>query len=121
MSNRSKIRVISIALLCFAAGSVLAGPPGPPGFGPAQNIERLTTLLDLDEGQKVAVQKVLEEQQAEMKALFESNKTSETRPTREEMRTQHEQMQKELQEKLQGILSDTQMKKFEALTERPGF
>ena len=74
----------------------------------------------MDEGQKEAVQKVLEEQQAQMKTLFESNKTSETRPTREEMRAQHEERRKELQEKMQGILSDTQMKKFEALTERPG-
>lgn len=119
MNNRSKIRVIPIALLCFAAGSALAAPPGPPPFGAEQNIERLTILLDLDEGQKEAVQKVLEDEQTEMKALFEANKTSETRPTREEMRAQHEERRKELQEKMQGILSDTQMKKYEALTERP--
>jgi len=125
-----KIRVISTALLCLIAGSVLADPPGPPAGAPEHNIERLTTLLDLDAGQKVAVQKVLDEQHEQMKALRQqarpADKSSETRPTREEMqarreqmRTQHEQMRKETQEKLRGILSDTQMKKFEALTDHP--
>jgi hypothetical protein len=35
------------------------------------------------------------------------------------MHASREQMQKETKEKMQGILSDTQMKKFEALTDRP--
>jgi hypothetical protein len=35
------------------------------------------------------------------------------------MRAHHEQMQKETVEKLRPILSDTQLKKFEVLTDRP--
>lgn len=110
-----KLRVITTALLCLVAGMAMAQPPGPPGL----DIERLTTLLDLDAGQKVAVQKVLDEQRAQMDALRAEAKASQERPSREKMRATHEQMHKEITEKMRGILSDTQMKKFEALTERP--
>lgn len=123
MKNRSKIGMISTALLCLAAGSVFAGPPGPPPGGAERHIERLAILLDLDAGQKVAVQKVMEERREQIKALRQharsSDKTTDARPTREQRLAQHEQMRKETQEKLRGILSDTQMKKFEVLTERP--
>jgi Spy/CpxP family protein refolding chaperone len=111
-----KLRVITTALLCLTAGMAIAQPPGPHR-GP--DIERLTILLDLDAGQKVAVQKVLDEQRAQMQALRQQAKTSQERPTREQMHASREQMQKETKEKMQGILSDTQMKKFEALTDRP--
>lgn len=111
-----KLRVISTALLCLTAGMALAQPPGPPR-GP--DIERLTILLDLDAGQKVAVQKVFDEQRTQMQTLRQQAKTSEERPTREQMHEHREQMHKETTEKLRGILSDTQMKKFEALTDGP--
>jgi Spy/CpxP family protein refolding chaperone len=111
-----KLRVITTALLCLTAGMAMAQPPGPP---PGPDIERLTILLDLDAGQKVAVQKVFDEQRAEMQALRQQTKTSQERPDREQMRASREQMHKETKEKLRGILSDTQMKKFEALTDRP--
>lgn len=107
-----KLRVISAALLWLAASMALAQPPG-------LDIERLTTLLDLDAGQKVAVQKVLDEQRTQMEALRKEAKSSQERPTREQMQETREQMQKETTEKLRGILSDTQMQKFEALTARP--
>lgn len=110
-----KLRVITAALLCLTAGMAMAQPPGPAGF----DIERLTTLLDLDTNQKAAVQAVLDEQRTQMQTFREQAKTSEERPTREQMRTQREQMQNEMKEKLRGILSDTQMTKFEALTARP--
>ena len=110
-----KLRVISMALLCLSAGMALAQPPGPRG----PDIERLTTLLDLDAGQKVSVQKVLEEQHAQMKSFREKAEASQERPTREEMHSQFEELRKETTEKMRGILSDTQMKKYEALTDRP--
>lgn len=113
-----KIRVIATALMCVAAGSALAEPPGPPPGGPG-NLDRMAVLLDLDAGQQVAVKKVFEEQREQMQALRQQAKASDTRPTREQMRARHEQMQKETKEKLRGVLSDTQMKKFEALTDRP--
>lgn len=116
-----KIRVISIALLCLAAASALAEPGGPPSGGPARSIEKLTILLDLDAGQKVAVQKVLDEQREQMVELRQQANTSEEHPTHEQMRAHHEQMQKETVEKMRPILSDTQLKKFAVLTEGPVF
>lgn len=111
-----KLRVISTALIFLTAGIALAEPPGPP---PGPDIDRLTTLLDLDAGQKVAVQKVLDEQRAQMQSFRQQAKTAEERPTREQMHAQHEQLRKDTTEKMRAILSDTQMKKFEALTDRP--
>lgn len=111
-----KLRVISTALIFLTAGIALAEPPGPP---PGPDMERLTILLDLDAGQKVAVQKVFDDQRQQMKALREKAKASGERPTREQMHAQREQMHKDTTEKMRGILSDVQMKKFEALTDHP--
>ena len=74
-------------------------------------------MLDLDEGQKVAVKQVFDEQASERKALWDKAKESQTRPSRDEMRAQHEKMRSETIEKLRPILSDQQMTKFQALTE----
>lgn len=115
-----KLRLIATALLCFAAGSVLAQPPGPRP-GAADRMDNLAILLDLDAGQKVAVQKVLEEQHESMKTMHEQAKTSQQRPTREQMREQHEKLQTTTVEKLRAILSDVQLQKYQALMDmRPG-
>ncbi|HEY4366201.1 MAG TPA: hypothetical protein VGN07_03135 [Steroidobacteraceae bacterium] len=113
-----KHRVITAAMLWLAAGIVLADPPAPPP-GAEHQIDRLVTLLDLDAGQKVAVQNVLTEQHQQMMAQWQQAKASGTRPNRQQMRAQHEQMQQATVEKLRPILSDVQLKKFEVLTERP--
>lgn len=112
-----KLRVISTALLFLAAGVALAQQP-PEEFE-RERLERLTTLLDLDEAQKEAVQKVLDEERAQMQTFRQQMKTAQERPTREQMQAQREQMQKETTEKMRGILSDTQMTKYEALADRP--
>ena len=83
-------------------------------------MERLAILLDLDAGQKTAVKQVFDEQAKERKQLWEKAKESQTRPSREEMHAQHEKMRQETIEKLRPILSDTQMTKFQALTDHPG-
>jgi hypothetical protein len=119
-----KHRVITAALLWLAAGIVLADPPAAPSGGAGayqtdRQIDRLVTLLDLDAGQKVAVQNVLEEQHKQMAAQWQQSKASGTRPTHEQMHTQREQMHQETIEKLRPILSDTQLKKFEVLSEHP--
>lgn len=116
------IRVISAAVLWLVAGSVLAEPPASPAPSAqdgASRIDRLGILLDLDEGQKVAVKKVFDEQFASRQALRKEAKESGTRPSREEMHAKHEQMRQEMVEKLRPILSDQQMTKFEALAEHP--
>lgn len=106
-----KHRVITAALLWLAAGITLAESPTAPQGG-EHRIDRLVILLDLDAGQKIAVQNVLEEQHQQMAARRQQSKSSGTRPTRE-------QMHKDTIEKLRPILSDTQLKKFEVLSERP--
>lgn len=114
-----KIRVISTALLLIAAGSALAGPQSSPPDSAAR-MDRLAILLDLDAGQKAAVQKVFEEQHAQREALRKAAKESSTRPTREQMQAHRERAQKDTIEKLRPILSDQQMTKFEALADHRG-
>lgn len=113
-----KTRTTVAALLLLAVSGAFADPPGPPHRG-AEGIDRIALLLDLDEGQKVAVKQVLDEQRQQRAELWQKAKESDARPTRDEMRTQHEKMRSETLEKLRPILSDVQLTKFEALTERP--
>ena len=113
-------RIPTVAALCLTAALAFAdnAPPAPPHEG--QGIERLALLLDLDAGQKVAVEKVLTEQRETMRA--ERKKAKEAgaeRPSREEMKAYFEAQHAAVIEKLTPILSDVQLKKFEALTDRP--
>lgn len=112
-------RITLAAIVLLAAGSTFAGQPDQPPGPRGPDIERLAVLLDLDEGQKVAVKGVLDEQSAQRAAAMKQARESGTRPSRDEMRARHEEMKKETVEKLRGILSDQQLTKFEALTDRP--
>lgn len=114
-----KTRTTFAAALLLIAGTALANPPGPAPDSAAR-LDRLAILLDLDEGQKAAVKQVFDEQAQERKERWQKAKESQTRPSREEMHAAREKMHKEMVEKLRPILSDTQMKKFEALHEGPG-
>jgi len=113
-------RIPTLAALCLTAtlafGQDTTPPAQPPG-GPG--IERLALLLDLDAGQQAAVQKVLAEQREQMKAERKQAHDSGTRPTREEMKAHFQAEHAAVVEKLRPILSDVQLKKFEALTDRP--
>lgn len=114
-----KLRVISLASLLLATGVALAAnAPAAPHSG-KDRMDRLALLLDLTEGQKGDVQKVLDEQFQQRREQFQQSKASGTRPSREEMRAQHEQMRKDTIAKLQPILSEQQMAKFQALTDHP--
>ena len=114
-----KTRITMAAIALLAAGTALAQPPGPPQGRGGPDIERLAVLLDLDEGQKAAVKQVFDEQAQQRKSEWEKAKESETRPTRDEMRAHREKMRQDTIEKLRPILSDTQLTKFQALTDRP--
>lgn len=109
-------RLLSAAVLCMAFGVAVA--QGPPRFEPpsqAEQMERLTVLLDLNEGQKVEVAKVLAEQREQMFAWRQQVMESGERPTREQMETQREQMRNATLDKLRPVLTDQQLQKFEAL------
>jgi hypothetical protein len=62
-----KIRHAVVGVICLSAVTAHAQAPSAPS-DPQQRIERLATLLDLDDSQKLAVQAVLEEQGAQMEA-----------------------------------------------------
>jgi hypothetical protein len=112
-------RLISLAALCMTASLAFAQttPPQPPREG--DRMERLALLLDLDAGQKAAVETILTEQRQEMQAQRQAAKQSGTRPTREEMKAKFEAEHAATIEKLRPVLNDVQLKKFEALTDHP--
>lgn len=107
------IRIVSVAALCLAFGTALA--QGPAHDRQAANLDRLAILLDLNEGQKADVAKVFAEQREEAMALRKQAKESGARPSREQMQAQREQLRNSTIDKLRPILTDQQLKKFEAL------
>jgi protein CpxP len=111
-----KSRVALIAAAMLASAVALAHPDhGPQG----PDMDRMATLLDLNDSQKAEVQKIFDEQHEKMKAQFEQAQSSGARPTREERARVHDEMKQDMNTKLQAVLSPEQMKKFEALMDRP--
>jgi Spy/CpxP family protein refolding chaperone len=111
-----KSRVALIAAAMLASAVALAHPEhGPQG----PDMDRMATLLDLNDSQKAEVQKIFDEQHEKMKAQFEQAQSSGTRPTREERARFHDEMKQEINPSLQAVLSPEQMKKFAALTDHP--
>jgi periplasmic protein CpxP/Spy len=111
-----KSRVALIAAAMLASAVALAHPDhGPPG----PDMDRMATLLDLNDSQKAEVQKIFNEQHEKMKAQFDQQRSAGTKPTREERAKFHDEMKQEMNTKLQAVLSPEQMKKFEALADHP--
>ena len=111
-----KARVALIAAAMLASAVALAHPEhGPQG----PDMDRMATLLDLNDSQKAEVQKIFDEQHEKMKAQFDQAQSSGTKPTREDRAKFHDEMRQEMNTKLQAVLSPEQMKKFEALTDHP--
>jgi hypothetical protein len=73
----------------------------------------------LDQTQKIEVERILEAQHAEMIATHEELRNSGTRPTREQMEEERARSKQELLTQLQPVLTPDQLKKFEALMDRP--
>ena len=97
------------------------GPgPGPRHESPAQRLDNLATLLDLTDAQKTQVQAVLEEEHAKMKAAREQAEASGQKPTFEQMKATHEQVQQDTLTKLTPILTPAQLKKFQVLMTEHG-
>jgi Spy/CpxP family protein refolding chaperone len=110
------------AALAQAPDATNGGGPGP-GFrheSPAEHLDHLATLLDLTDAQKAQVQAVLEEEHSRMKALREQAQASGTRPSFEQMKAEHQQMQQETLAKLTPVLTAAQLKKFQVLMEERG-
>ncbi|HEV8331761.1 MAG TPA: hypothetical protein VGQ22_10115 [Steroidobacteraceae bacterium] len=109
-----KFRVALIAAAMLASTVALAHPDHGPA-GP--DMDRMATLLDLNDTQKAEVQKIFDEQHEKLKAVHDQAQSAGTKPTRAERAKFHEEMKQDLTTKLQAVLSPEQMKKFEALAD----
>ena len=110
------MRIPTLAALALTIGIALAQEPdrhGPPTE--AERVERLAVLLDLNEGQKVEVAKVLSAERQKMLEFRQQVQQSNQRPTPEQIRSQRQQIQADTIESLRPILTDQQLQKFEAL------
>jgi Spy/CpxP family protein refolding chaperone len=111
---KSRIALIAAALLASAVA--LAAPhEGHPG----PDMDRMATLLDLNDSQKAQVQKILTEQHEKLDAKHAELRASGTKPTREEREQFHKEMKQDLDTKLQAVLTPEQIKKFDALMDHP--
>jgi ribulose bisphosphate carboxylase small subunit len=107
------IVVAVAALLC--AGAVFAETPTPAPAAAASHMDNLATLLDLTDAQKAQVQTILQQEHAKMRESFEQAKASGTKPDWQQMKALHQQIQQETLQKLQPVLSATQLKKFQII------
>jgi Spy/CpxP family protein refolding chaperone len=119
----------TLILATLAASTTVAfaqtpagGPPdGPPGFGHGRGgspVEHLTQELSLSEAQAAQVKQIFEAQRSKMEAERAQFEASGTRPTREEMKAHHDQMDAELHQQLAGVLTPDQLTKFDELRKR---
>jgi hypothetical protein len=114
-----KATVLALALLW--AGALFAQTPPPQAAAhAAAHMDKLATLLDLTDVQKAQVQAVLQEEHAKMKAAHEQAEASGSKPDWQQMKALHQQMQQETLQKLSGVLSQPQLKKFQTLQELHG-
>ena len=112
-----KATVLALTLLCASAAFAQA-----PASAPAHtsHLDKLATLLDLTETQKLQVQQVLQEEHAKMKTAHEQAEASGTKPDWQQMKAMHQQIAQETIQKLQPYLSEAQLKKFQTLQEMRG-
>ena len=115
-------RFLCIAVLSLTSVVALAAEKQTPhGPNPAAYLDKVTILLDLNEGQKAQVKQIMDDQReqvrTQMRALREQAQTNNQRPDRAQMRAQRQQAEKEMIDKLRPVLTDVQLKKFEALRE----
>jgi len=111
-----KATVCALALMWV--GALFAQTP--PAGERASHMDKLATLLDLTDTQKLQVQQVLQEEHAKMKAAHEQAKASGTKPDWTQMKAMHDQLAQETVQKLQPLLSPAQLKKFQTLQEMHG-
>jgi periplasmic protein CpxP/Spy len=76
-------------------------------------MERMTTTLTLTDEQKPKVKTVLEGQQKQMQAIRDES-DQDTR------RTKMQDLRKETETKMKGILTDEQFKKYQEMNQRRG-
>jgi len=115
-----KFKLLFLVLLAVfgVANAQTSGTPPPPGSRAGEHrMERLATLLDLTDTQKTQVKAILDAEHAKMKAQLQAAQASGTKPSFEQMRAAHQQIQAETLQQLTPVLTSTQLKKFQVLME----
>ena len=107
-------KIALLALLSAPLTSLAQPPGGPPRM---LDIDRLTILLDLDAYQQSEVERILQAQREAMRSEFQARDGE--RPSREEMMAAREIARAETITQLRSVLTESQIEKFEVLTERP--
>ena len=105
------------SIAALAQSTDPAAPAFPPGphLSPEQHMANLAVLLDLTDEQKPKFEAVLQQEHAKMKAWFDQARASGTRPSFEQMKAQHQQIEQDSVMQLTPVLSPAQLKKFEIL------
>jgi hypothetical protein len=111
MKALMKAPVLALAVLC--AGAALAQTPTTNAH--ASRMDNLAIVLDLSAAQKAQVQTILQGEHVQMKQLWDQVKSSGTKPDFQAMRAAHQQINQDALQKLSGVLSAAQLKKFQAL------
>jgi Spy/CpxP family protein refolding chaperone len=115
-----KFKLLFLVLLAVfgVANAQTPGTPPPPDSRAGEHrMERLATLLDLTDTQKTQVKAILDAEHAKMRAQLQAAQASGTKPSFEQMRTAHQQIQAETLQQLTPILTSAQLKKFQVLME----
>lgn len=107
--------LMKASVLALVALWACAAVAAPPGGGPAAHFENLATLLDLTDAQKPQVQTILQGAHTQMRQLFEQTKAAGGKPDFQAMKAAHQQIHQDTLQKLSGVLSPVQLKKFQAL------
>ena len=110
---KAMMKVAVLALAALWAGAALAQSPGAAGH--AKHMAQLAILLDLTDAQKPQVQTILENEHAQMKALFEQTRAAGGKPDFQAMHAAHQQIAQDTLTKLSTVLSPTQLTKFQTL------
>ena len=115
-----KFKIVLLVLLAVfgVANAQTPGTPPPPDSRAGEHrMERLATLLDLTDTQKTQVKAILDAEHAKMRAQLQAAQASGTKPSFEQMRTAHQQIQAETLQQLTPVLTSAQLKKFQVLME----
>ena len=112
-----KRSTFALSLVLFTAQLALAQQPpsGPPPRGGGQMIEMMASQLGLDDTQKAAVKRILDEQRAQHETERKQFEATGQRPTPEEMRATFQQHDQELIQALSAVLTPDQLTKFKAM------
>ena len=110
---------LSAALLTTQFALAQQPPPGPPPRG-GPPVEMMARQLGLDDSQKTAVKRILEELRARHETERKQYEATGQRPTPEEMQTMRQQHDQEMVQALSGVLTADQLTKFKAMQAQRG-